>query len=116
VRLGKSRGGEVAVSLPEGGIDLDRHIEELRLRYMIEALDRTGGVQTRAAELLGMTFRSFRYFAKKYALSARDGSVGAVVLGVPADAVEDDAEFDEEGDVERQPALAHPTAEVKGRG
>ena len=43
VRLGKSRGGEVAVCLPEAGIELDRHIEELRLRYMIEALERTAG-------------------------------------------------------------------------
>ena len=33
-----------------------------------------GGVQTRAAELLGMTFRSFRYFAKKYELTHRDGA------------------------------------------
>jgi two-component system response regulator PilR (NtrC family) len=32
------------------------------------ALDRAQGVQTRAAELLGMSFRSFRYFAKKYQL------------------------------------------------
>ena len=29
------------------------------------------GVQTRAAERLGMTFRSFRYFAKKYGLTSR---------------------------------------------
>jgi CheY-like chemotaxis protein len=34
-------------------------------------------VQTRAAELLGMTFRSFRYFAKKYGMSVRDGGEGA---------------------------------------
>jgi two-component system response regulator PilR (NtrC family) len=35
---------------------------------MEEALRRASGVQTRAAELLGMSFRSFRYFAKKYNL------------------------------------------------
>ncbi len=39
---------------------------------MEEALERTGSVQTHAAELLGMTFRSFRYFAKKYRLTGRD--------------------------------------------
>ena len=39
---------------------------------MVEALERCGGIQTRAAELLGMTFRSFRYFAKKYGLTGRD--------------------------------------------
>jgi two-component system response regulator PilR (NtrC family) len=35
---------------------------------MLEALDRAGGVQSRAADLLGMSFRSFRYFAKKYSI------------------------------------------------
>ena len=30
------------------------------------ALERAGGVQTRAAEMLGMSFRSFRYYAKKF--------------------------------------------------
>ena len=35
---------------------------------MLEAMRRCGGVQTRAADVLGMTFRSFRYFAKKYCL------------------------------------------------
>ena len=37
-----------------------------------EAPQWTGSVQTRAAELLGMTFRSFRYFAKKYSLNAKE--------------------------------------------
>jgi two-component system response regulator PilR (NtrC family) len=73
VRLGTASRGEVDVVLPDGGIDLDRHLEELRRRYMMEAMERTGGVQTRAAEMLGMTFRSFRYFAKKYGLTGRDG-------------------------------------------
>jgi two-component system response regulator PilR (NtrC family) len=36
---------------------------------MAEAMERSHGVQTRAAEFLGMTFRSFRYFAKKYGLA-----------------------------------------------
>ena len=33
-----------------------------------EALERAGGVQVKAAELLGMSFRSFRYYVKKYNL------------------------------------------------
>jgi acetyl-CoA C-acetyltransferase len=33
-----------------------------------KALERAGGVQVRAAELLGMSFRSFRYYVKKYNL------------------------------------------------
>jgi hypothetical protein len=43
---------------------------------MAEAMERANGVQTRAAEILGMTFRSFRYFAKKYGLT-RGEVVGA---------------------------------------
>jgi two-component system response regulator PilR (NtrC family) len=72
VRDGQSRRSEPQAILPESGVDLDRHLEELRRQYMLEALDRTGGVQTRAAELLGMTFRSFRYFAKKYGITGRE--------------------------------------------
>ena len=54
-----------AVALPEEGLDLEEHLEGIRADLMRQALDRTGGVQTRAAELLGMSFRSFRYYAKK---------------------------------------------------
>ena len=75
VRAGVGRRGQVDVVLPDSGLDLDRHLEELRGRYMAEAMERCGGVQTRAAELLGMTFRSFRYFAKKYGLTGRDAHV-----------------------------------------
>ena len=36
---------------------------------MLQALERCEGVQTRAAELVGMSFRSFRYYAKKAGLT-----------------------------------------------
>ena len=62
-----------AEELPPDGFDLEKRLEELRAHYMLKALDRCGGVQARAARLLGMTFRSFRYFAKKYDL-VRDES------------------------------------------
>jgi two-component system response regulator PilR (NtrC family) len=71
VRQGRGGRSRVDVVLPESGVDLEQHLEEQRRRYMLEAMERSGGVQTRAAELLGMTFRSFRYFAKKYTLSGR---------------------------------------------
>jgi two-component system response regulator PilR (NtrC family) len=73
---GEGRPGEIEVLLPEAGLDLEQRLEELRRRYMLEAMDRSSGVQTRAAELLGMTFRSFRYFAKKYGLN-REGNACA---------------------------------------
>jgi two-component system, NtrC family, response regulator PilR len=87
VRSGRRRVGATDVVLPDGGVDLDDHLEDLRRRFMVEAMERCGGVQTRAAELLGMTFRSFRYFAKKYGITGRDASedevhtVGEVVRG-----------------------------------
>ena len=49
---------------------------DLRRRFMLEGMQRCGGVQTRAAELLGMTFRSFRYFAKKYSLNRSEAGGG----------------------------------------
>jgi two-component system response regulator PilR (NtrC family) len=55
-------------SLPAEGINLESYLEAVGKRLMREALDRCDGVQTKAAELLHMSFRSFRYYAKKYNL------------------------------------------------
>ena len=65
---GQRTSHELPDSLTDQGIDLERQLEGLRQHFMQLALDRAHGVQTRAAELLGMSFRSFRYFAKKYSL------------------------------------------------
>jgi two-component system response regulator PilR (NtrC family) len=54
--------------LPEAGIELDAVLGELERRYIQQALERTGGVRTQAAKLLGVTFRSLRYRLKKLAL------------------------------------------------
>ena len=53
---------------PETGFDLEAHVKEIERGYIAEALKRAGGVQVKAAELLGMSFRSFRYYVKKYNL------------------------------------------------
>jgi two-component system response regulator PilR (NtrC family) len=53
-------------AIPSAGLDLEEHLEERRRRFMLDALERCDGVQSHAAKLLGMSFRSFRYFAKKY--------------------------------------------------
>jgi two-component system response regulator PilR (NtrC family) len=63
-------------SLPEEGINLEAYLETVGKRLMREALDRCGGVQTKAAELLHMSFRSFRYYAKKYSLVHREEMYG----------------------------------------
>ncbi|HXH27608.1 MAG TPA: sigma-54 dependent transcriptional regulator [Candidatus Polarisedimenticolia bacterium] len=68
IRAGSAAVPDLPLQLSDDGIDLERQLESLREHFMEEALRRAHGVQTRAAELLGMSFRSFRYFAKKYRL------------------------------------------------
>jgi two-component system response regulator PilR (NtrC family) len=65
VRGGAPKTGS-AVDLPDTGFQLEEHVQQIERGYITEALRRAGGVQSRAAEILGMTFRSFRYYAKKY--------------------------------------------------
>jgi two-component system response regulator PilR (NtrC family) len=60
------------VTLPDEGCNLDDVLGELERRLILEALERTGGVRTNAAKLLGVTFRSFRYRMQKHALSTDD--------------------------------------------
>jgi two-component system response regulator PilR (NtrC family) len=55
-------------ALPASGFDLEAHVQQIERGYLAEALKRAGGVQVKAAELLGMSFRSFRYYVKKYNL------------------------------------------------
>jgi two-component system response regulator PilR (NtrC family) len=64
-------------ALPAEGLDLEAYLEAVGKRLMQEALERSGGVQTQAAELLKMSFRSFRYYAKKYGLIKREELYGA---------------------------------------
>jgi two-component system, NtrC family, response regulator PilR len=54
------------ISLPEDGVNLEEYIAKLERSYLLAALERSGGVRTRAAELLSMSYRSFRHYAKKY--------------------------------------------------
>ncbi|ROH92087.1 sigma-54-dependent Fis family transcriptional regulator [Stagnimonas aquatica] len=48
-----------------GGGALDAHVEELEKQAIREALEKTRWNKTKAAELLGMSFRSLRYRIKK---------------------------------------------------
>jgi two-component system response regulator PilR (NtrC family) len=57
-----------AEGFPDAGFDLERHVQDIEREYIAEALRRAGGVKVKAAELLGMSFRSFRYYTKKYNL------------------------------------------------
>jgi len=59
-------GRDGAPLVPETGVDLEKHIQETERAYILAALECAGGVRTRAAELLKMSYRSFRHYAKKY--------------------------------------------------
>ena len=54
------------VDLPEDGFDLEAYLAQLEKDYIIRALQRTGGNQTRAAELLSMSVRSLRHLLDKH--------------------------------------------------
>ncbi|MFL6227979.1 MAG: sigma-54-dependent transcriptional regulator [Pyrinomonadaceae bacterium] len=52
--------------LPDAGLNLSAHLEQLEKTYLLEALRRTGGNQTRAAELLHLSVRSLRHLLDKH--------------------------------------------------
>ncbi|HEY0705106.1 MAG TPA: sigma-54 dependent transcriptional regulator [Candidatus Acidoferrales bacterium] len=54
--------------LPEHGLDLEKYIQDLERSFLLAAMERSGGVRTRAADTLKMTYRSFRHYAKKYGI------------------------------------------------
>jgi two-component system response regulator PilR (NtrC family) len=56
------------VGLPEEGCNLDDVLGEVERRLVLQALERSGGVRTQAARLLGVTLRSLRYRLQKHAL------------------------------------------------
>lgn len=52
--------------LPTEGLNLVAHLENLEKTYVVEALRKTSGNQTRAAELLQMQVRSLRHLLDKH--------------------------------------------------
>jgi len=70
---------DATFELPPEGLSLEEHLDAITKIFMLKALERCGGVQTKAAELLRMSFRSFRYYAKKYDLIPRDSRQEEVV-------------------------------------
>jgi two-component system response regulator PilR (NtrC family) len=56
----------VLTDFPDEGFDLESYVENLQKSFLEEALRRTDGVQVKAAELLRMSYRSFRHYMQKY--------------------------------------------------
>jgi two-component system response regulator PilR (NtrC family) len=55
-----------AIKIPPEGINLERTVEDFEKAIITEALKKAGGVKKKAAELLGLSFRSMRYRLSKY--------------------------------------------------
>lgn len=55
-----------AFDLPDTGLNLTAHLDQLEKTYLLEALRRTDGNQTNAAELLQMSVRSLRHLLDKH--------------------------------------------------
>jgi transcriptional regulator with GAF, ATPase, and Fis domain len=56
---------------PASGRTLDDTMEDVERQLIVDALARAGGVQVRAARLLGITEQSLWYRMKKYGIVAR---------------------------------------------
>jgi len=56
------------LELPIEGIDLTAHLDQLEKTYILEALRRTDGNQTNAANLLKMSVRSLRHLLDKHGI------------------------------------------------
>jgi two-component system response regulator PilR (NtrC family) len=49
-------------------VDFEKEVAETERKYLQAALERTNGVRTQAADLLKISYRSFRHYAKKHNL------------------------------------------------
>jgi two-component system response regulator PilR (NtrC family) len=54
------------------GFSLERHLDDIERRLLQESLRLSGGVKMKAAQLLGLTFRSLRYRLAKHGLGDRE--------------------------------------------
>ncbi len=53
---------------PAEGVDFEQEVAGAERRYLQAALERAHGVRTQAADLLKISYRSFRHYAKKHNL------------------------------------------------
>ena len=61
-------GGHRPAGIPAEGLNLEELLAAEERGYLLAALEKADGVRTRAAELLKMSYRSFRHAAKKYGI------------------------------------------------
>jgi len=61
-----SSNGHSSPDVPSDGIDFEKYVAGIERSLIESALQQSGGVQIRAAELLKVSYRSFRHLLKKY--------------------------------------------------
>jgi two-component system response regulator PilR (NtrC family) len=61
-----SANGNGNLHVPSDGIDFEKYVAGIERSLIEQALEQSGGVQIRAAELLKVSYRSFRHLLKKY--------------------------------------------------
>lgn len=54
--------------IPADGMNLEAYLDGIEKKLLLQALERCGGVKKRAAELLGLSFRSIRYRLAKFGM------------------------------------------------
>ena len=60
-------------AFPDEGVDLERLVDDFEYGLITRALEKAGGVKTKAAELLGVSFRQFRYKLAKHEKQKENG-------------------------------------------
>jgi transcriptional regulator with GAF, ATPase, and Fis domain len=73
VRQGARPPQRIRIPLPGDGLDLEEILQGIERQLLLDALERSGGFQTRAAELLRISFRSFRHRLRKYGIGGHGG-------------------------------------------
>jgi two-component system, NtrC family, response regulator PilR len=65
--VGMAGGPGSSSVLPEG-VDMEKYVADIERSLLLAALAQSNGVQTRAADVLKISYRSFRHLVKKYEL------------------------------------------------
>ena len=65
-----------APDFSKGSIQLDEILAAVERQYLVKALEYTGGVKKKGADLLGITFRSIRYRLAKLGMENEDANAG----------------------------------------
>jgi two-component system response regulator PilR (NtrC family) len=63
-----SPGAAISAGALPDGMDMEKYVADIEKSLLLTALTQSNGVQTRAADLLKISYRSFRHLMKKYEL------------------------------------------------